>query len=248
MLPGRTPGIRYPNFDYMIRRFRVQEDSPIDKVLRESSLPRERDLVSKMTMVYEYPILQGPAKPASQVSLWQQAMDLVWAQREWADNAVSNTLNFRPRWSRIAIIKDDFENKLSFYTDLQFQSVGLARDMLHEKRDFWEDGDYRIVFNYQSKELIVKDELESIDVFQFNPNHEEDDVEAVLSAIAPLTKSVSLLPHSSKGAYPQMPEEGIDKVEYLQRVADLQPIDWSLFGGSDGLDERYCNTDTCTIQ
>jgi len=172
-LAGRTSGIGHPTFDYMIRRTRVQESHPICKVLIDSGLPYERDTYTDQTLCFEYPLHCGPAKPATEVSLWEQAMNLVTVQREWADNAVSNTLYFN------------------------------------------------------------KDEHQQI--------------EHVLSAIAPLIKSLSLLPHTEQGAFAQMPEEGITQQEYIKRVDALQAIDWSEYSGGDGVDEKYCDGDTCAI-
>jgi hypothetical protein len=84
-------------------------------------------------------------------------------------------------------------------------------------------------------------------IYEYDPKHEENDIEPVLSSIIPLCKSVSLLPHTAKGVYPQSPEEGITEEEYKERLADLKPIDWTSFGGSDGVDEAYCQGETCEI-
>ncbi len=240
-LPGRRSGIGHANFEYMIRRTRVQEGGPIDVILRDSGIPHEPDVFSKLTTVYEFPV-HVPGKPAGEVSLWEQAMTLVWVQREWSDNAVSNTLNYRPKWAKIDIIKDDFVHELSFYTDSVVSSIGLAKDLVREGRDWYETDDYRISFKYSKC-----GHLREIHVYRYDPRHEEDDIEPVLSAIAPLTKSVTLMPHSDKGAYPQMPEEGITKLEYLRRLSEITEIDWSKFGGSDGIDERYCDGERCEI-
>ena len=35
-------------------------------------------------------------RSVSEVSLWEQASIVAWLQREWSDNAVSNTLTFSP--------------------------------------------------------------------------------------------------------------------------------------------------------
>lgn len=140
-----------------------------------AGVPYEESLQTpESTWIFEFPILQGPAEPATEVSLWEQAMNLVLMQREWADNAVSNTL-------------------------------------------------------------------------YFNPKTERDDIEPVLSHIAPYTKSVSLLPHTAGGQYPQMPEQGISHLEYYSRKAAIKEIDWSTFFGGDGQDEKFCTGDSCSI-
>ncbi len=97
-LAGKTSGAGYPNFEYMVRRVRVQRNSPIHSILIKANIPFEADFFSKNTDVFEFPIQCGPASPCEEISLWQQAMNLVLLQREWSDNAVSNTLNFKPKW------------------------------------------------------------------------------------------------------------------------------------------------------
>jgi hypothetical protein len=87
-----------------------------------------------------------------------------------------------------------------------------------------------------------------MNIFEFDPTHEEGIIEKVLSLVVPQIKSCSLLPHSPKGAYPQMPEEGISPEEYQIRLKAIKPIDWSKFRGSDGLDEKFCNADSCSWQ
>lgn len=241
-LPGKRPGFSHDNFEYLIRRIRIQENSPIDLVLQDSGIPREPDEVSANTVVYEYPIHNIGAKTIDRVPLWEQAMLLVLIQREWSDNAVSNTLTFKPKWPKIREIKSNFEEELSQYTDTDVTMIGYARDVIREGRVTLETDEYRFIFGYEGKTL------KQINVYQFDPTHEEDEIEAVLSAIAPLTKSVALLPHSTKGAYAQMPEEGIDRAEYERRLNEIKPINWKAFRGSDGQDEKYCEGPLCERQ
>lgn len=171
-MPGRRSAIGHSNFRYQIRRIRVQQNTPIEQLLIDANVPHEPDAYSKQTTVFEFPVFTGDEREAAEVSLWEQAMNLVLVQREWADNAVSNTLNF-------------------------------------------------------------------------NRETESEHVAPVLAAIAPLTKSVSLLPHSTKGIYVQMPEEGISKEEFELRLSRIKDIDWSLLNGHDGEDERFCQGDAC---
>lgn len=174
-LAGRTSGLGHPTFHHTLRRIRIQEGTAVEAFLIAHGIPHEPDFYTKMTTTFEFPILQGPAAKAQDVSLWQQAMNLVLLQREWADNAVSNTLYFN--------------------------------------------------------------------------SDEADDVEAVLSAIAPMTKSVSLLPHTNAGCYPQMPEEGITQEEYAKRVVNLEKIDWRSFKAVEDTrdSDTYCEGDHCAI-
>ena len=69
----------------------------------------------------------------------------------------------------------------------------------------------------------------------------------MLAQFAPIIKSDSMLAHSNTGAYVQMPYEGITKEVYEERVANMPKIDWSSFGGSDGIESRFCTNDSCDI-
>ena len=93
--------------------------------------------------------------------------------------------------------------------------------------------------NYSSAEDFVNEIV--------NPETEVDELESVLSSIAPVTKSVSLLPHTPEGKFQQMPEQGITKEEYEKRVREIKKIDWAGYHGSDGQDEKYCEGDRCTV-
>jgi hypothetical protein len=88
----------------------------------------------------------------------------------------------------------------------------------------------------------------SVQLYEFDVKHEEDEIEAVMASIAPLIKSISLLPHTCQGSYYQMPEEGITEEEYNKRVSELKKIDWSKFSGSNGMDEKFCTSDQCELQ
>ncbi len=79
----------------------------------------------------------------------------------------------------------------------------------------------------------------------FDPQNEGPQVEHMLAQFAPIIKSVSMLPHSKKGAYVQMPYEGISKEAYEARLAAFPKIDWSGFSGSDGMESRFCTDDLC---
>ena len=233
-LPGKTPGMNHPTSKWTLRRVRIGERTAIAKILDDAGIPSEPDVVSMNTRVYEWPIVQGPARPAEQVTIWEQAMNLILLQREWSDNAVSNTLYFKPRWVLILESKE----APYFFDDLtEYVGEIEARQILNSQL-----AEHIIPGRYK-----IKLEYNRLRIYEYNPDHEEHDIEAVLSAIAPVTKSVSLLPHSPKGVYPQMPEEGITEVEYEERKSKIRKIDWSKLKGSDGEDEKYCQGDVCVI-
>lgn len=153
----------------MIRRVRVQANTPMEDILRRAGVPNEPDVYSDMTTVFEFPLYTGPEP--TDASLWEQAMDVVLMQREWADNSVSNTL---------------------YFTD-----------------------------------------------------EEAPELESVLSAIAPLTKSVSMARRDDH-LFKQMPEEGITPDEYARRVSQIREIDWSSYS-VDSQCEKFCDSESCEV-
>lgn len=240
-LPGKTSGIGYPNFLHTVRRMRVARGSTIAKILTEAGYPIEPDAVSDNTDVVEFPILQGPAKPATEATLWEQAMNLVTVQREWADNAVSNTLNFKPKWVLKKVINrsECLVTVIDTYTSVITEENAYKSTMVCNV-----DGHQKYKFE------IGPDQVH---IYEYDPRHEEGDIEAVLSSIAPLTKSVSLLPQTSAGVYKQMPEEGISEEEYENRLLKIKPINWNLLHQSNVVGpiaevDKYCDGDQCTIR
>jgi ribonucleoside-diphosphate reductase alpha chain len=223
-LAGKTSGIMYPNFKHMIRRTNVAKSHPVSEILIKAGVRYEQHLHEEQTWVFEFPIICGPAKPVPEISLWEQAINLALVQREWADNAVSNTLDFKPAWN--LILDETFDSR----NDAKVQRGILCID----------DNEFK-------SELIEIDERWNLKVYEYDPHHEENVVEEVLSFLVPITKSISMLPHTADGVYAQMPESGISEEEYNKRRESMKPIDWSQLSGSDGVDTRYCDGDYCTI-
>lgn len=234
---GRQSGAGYPTFEYTLRRMNVGEGTPIDKVLIKANIPFEDSVYTPNTHVFEFPIKQGPARPATEVTIWEQAMNVVLLQREWADNAVSNTLYFKPKWSKIVADIPD-------HRDVVELTNGDVIDLSNRTPN---TVSYQTRVGHRLYKVVRKHESQTTDISIYNPFHEEDQLADVLSHIAPLTKSVSLLPHSDTGIFAQMPEEGITKEEYERRLHQIRTIDWSEFEGSDGFDEKFCTGDRCTI-
>lgn len=241
-IAGKIGGIGHPTFKYTLRRTRVAKNSSIHPLLVEAGIPYEPCVNDQYTDIFAWPILQGPAPPAEEISLWEQAMNLVLVQREWADNAVSNTLYFKPKWVLINILTNEAEliDFLSEHSKDSDQLIETIVKMQNGELAF-ENEKYR----FDITEDEDSGEIVKVKIFRFNKNHEEDHIEPVLSAIAPLTKTVSLLPHSAKGVYKQMPEEGISEEEYSALKAALTRIDWSKLSNHDGEAEFYCQGDAC---
>ncbi len=198
----------------MIRRMRVQRGTQFASILIQANVPFEDDFYTLNTLCFEFPVYTGELEVAEDISLYRQAMNVALLQAEWADNAVSNTLNFKPKWRLISVEDDNLENSKA---------------------------------KFDPRFVKVVNEFGKRKIYHLNKDHEENDVEPVLSMIMPHVKSISLLPHSDKGCYPQMPEEGITKQEYERRVSEINEIDWSSFNSFDGVDEKYCDSDNCEI-
>lgn len=221
-LAGRVAGASYPTFTETLRRVNVRKGSPVDKVLQAAGVPFEVSVYTpESSNIYEFPIVQGPAPPATEVSVWEQAMNIVLLQREWADNAVSNTLYFRPRWFTVKICSS--EEEACQVLRVRAQAIPVPHS------------------------ATFSENLGSWVVQQFDSNHEEDQLEAVIASVLPYVKSLSFLPHSPIGIFKQMPEEGLTQEAYYERLSRMPKVDWSLLAGHDGTDEKYCEGDHCAV-
>jgi hypothetical protein len=229
-IAGLLAGMSHPNFEFMIQRIRMAVGSPACKLLIEAGIPYEPDLVSAGTLVFEFPLSHSDIKPADEVSLWEAAWNLVTLQREWSDNAVSNTLNFKPAWETIEICAYEKLGGMSKKYGVDFETG------LDHHGDTYQFGDYR-----------AKVKWGKIQIQKHNVYNEEQDIEKVLSSIVPHIKSLSLLPHSAKGAYAQMPQEGITEAEYHRRVSEIKPIDWTKLNNSIAEPELYCSGPVCEL-
>lgn len=223
-MAGRTAGISWPTFRHTIMNVRVSKLDSVCEILDAAGVPSEPEVFNPdNTLVYKFPVLQGPAKPAEEVSLWEQMNLLIMMQREWADNAVSNTLYFKPRWKLVDHQKQvTAEIGEEHYTD----SSGSYKKVVYIEK--WPGvGETRI----QAK------------IYKEDPNHEEDIIEQVLASGIGQLKSCSLLPHSSKGVYRQMPQEGVTEVEF----AKYKPVelDWTGSSGVTEVADLYCSSEGC---
>ena len=239
-LAGEIPGMGYKNFTHMIRRHRQAKNSSLSDALIAAGVPYEDDVVSANTLVFEFPLYVADGKEASEASLWEQAQHLMTLQKEWSDNAVSNTLNFKPAWPMVERVGcadeaavEEALTKLSKKYLVDF-SQGVRYNENYE-------------FNNHRCSVVKKWEKYEVQVFKFDPNHEEGDVETVLSNTVPHIKSLALLPHSSMGVYAQMPEEGIAKEEYERRLAQIKPIDWSTVRFNVAQPEVFCTAESCEL-
>lgn len=79
----------------------------------------------------------------------------------------------------------------------------------------------------------------------FQP-HEADKIKHALNYFQYDLKGISFLPKTEKGAYQQMPYEGISKEVYDEMVSKITRIDFSGIG-EDSTPEKYCDGEKCEI-
>jgi hypothetical protein len=250
---GRTSGAGYPTFLETLMRVKVAVNSPVYKILKRAGIKFEADVFDpKNTHIAQWPIKQGPAQPAEHVSLWQQAVLLTTIQREWADNAVSNTLYFRPKWvlTHHWSKQEDILRALRNVRKAAQVRADIA-NVFENKKPVVIEQEHRKFVLYFEKWPVEGSPGVNLKRYRFDPNHEEDIIEPVLASIAPLIKSCSLLPHAAKGVYRQMPQEGLSPAEYDTLVSQLCKFDWSGFTSQDvpeNEEDKYCSGGVCTIR
>jgi ribonucleoside-diphosphate reductase alpha chain len=122
---GVANGIHWPIHRYAIRRIIINKSDNIYTILSKAgyshepvveftkqenikdrkSYPKYKNFASEglvpvkseINEIFEFPIHLGKARPATQVSGWEQFAMLATLQREWADNAVSCTITINEK-------------------------------------------------------------------------------------------------------------------------------------------------------
>lgn len=240
---GAISGAAYANFNYMIRRIRQNINSPMTKLLIDAGVPYEKSVNEKDTYVFELPLYQ-PGKKASEVSLWEQMANVITLQAEWSDNAVSNTINFKPAWPVV--------ERLTIGDFGKYTTVDEATEYLTNKYgvDFNYGLSYSDTYSFKDLKIALKTEWGKpvVYLYKYDPTHEEDDIEKALSFAVPRIKSLSLLPHTSLGVYEQMPEQEITREEYNERLKALSSIDWDKLRNAEANNaDKFCTSDNCEI-
>jgi ribonucleoside-diphosphate reductase alpha chain len=88
---GCSPGMN-PHFaPHYIRRINIEDTSPLCAMLDAAGYPRERNVYSKTSYVYEFPMrASGPTS----FTAVEQLQNVLTLQANWSDNMVSNTIVF----------------------------------------------------------------------------------------------------------------------------------------------------------
>jgi ribonucleoside-triphosphate reductase len=96
LLAGVSPGMHHPIFQTYVRRVRIGVHSPVIPLLIEAGVPYEpSDSDPTNTLIFEFPIHMKNVRAQDQVSLSEHGLRLILISRFWADNAASNTSNYR---------------------------------------------------------------------------------------------------------------------------------------------------------
>ena len=85
----------------------------------------------------------------------------------------------------------------------------------------------------------------------FHPD-EAKEIPAMLRAFDGALKSVSFLPLSDLGVFPQSPYQKVRREEWEAMRKNLRPVNWDLlYDNPDGLEaegELYCESDGCFVK
>jgi ribonucleotide reductase alpha subunit len=114
LLAGVSSGIHYPHSKYYIRRVRIDKNSDLIPVLKESNYYMETDNRDKNTLVVDFPCkTNNYFKSKDDVSMWEQVGNAIDYQRYWSDNQVSITVTFKPEeMDQIPSLLEFCEDKL----------------------------------------------------------------------------------------------------------------------------------------
>jgi len=93
---GVSPGIRAPEAPYYLRLIQFEAASPLVSLLQEAGYHAEPSVYTPNSMVVYFPVHSHCVRGVSDVSAAEQLSMVVDMQRYWADNMVSNTIEYSP--------------------------------------------------------------------------------------------------------------------------------------------------------
>lgn len=118
-----------------------------------------------------------------------------------------------------------------------------------------------------STEVSVREQFETLELIQrcwadqsvsitlmAKKETERQEVEQILRDGIRRVKTLTVLPHTTEGVYPQSPYTGLTEEEYLERRAKLPIIDWSKlknYGASSDGDksaDAFCSSGACELR
>lgn len=237
-LAGCSSGIHAPEYSHYVRRIRLDAEWPGRTVLDAAGIPSEPEANDAWgTVVYEFPIKANhgwPVRTVDQVSMWEQAMLVMAAQRHWADNSVSVTVKFDPQRDG-----GDIEHLLALVAS-NVKSLSMLPIFKPEVKVL------RTAATTESGQTLLQG---GAPVWEETILWDDEAVKQATDLIARADPNDPFAPHIVKKVpYAQLPEEPITNEEYEARLAELRPLNWSSFTShDDGAGERYCTADACEI-
>ena len=94
-LVGCPEGVHHPiGGRYIIRRVRINENSDLVPYLIKNNVPHEKDTYADQTLVFSFPVDNGPCRPSTEVSMWEQLV--LTFSRYYSDNSTSITIMYDP--------------------------------------------------------------------------------------------------------------------------------------------------------
>jgi hypothetical protein len=96
LLNGSSPGMHAPHSEFYVRRQRIAKNDPLANELTAAGVPREECQYdsSGHTWVFEFPVHRPAIAYGSTEPIQDQFRRQLFLQENWADNAVSATLNY----------------------------------------------------------------------------------------------------------------------------------------------------------
>ncbi|MCA9879945.1 MAG: hypothetical protein KC442_19255, partial [Thermomicrobiales bacterium] len=237
-LAGCSSGIHAPEYAHYVRRIRLDAEWPGRAVLDAAGIPSEPEANDPQnTAVYEFPIQadQGwPVRTVDQVSMWEQAMLVMAAQRHWADNAVSVTVKFDQQRDG-----GDIEHLLALVAS-NVKSLSMLPIFRPEVKVL------RTATTTETGQTVLQ---RGAPVWEETTLWSDADVSQAMDLITQADPADPFAPHIIKKVpYAQLPEEPVTHEEYAARFAQLRPLDWRTFTShDDGAGERYCTSDACEV-
>lgn len=127
LLVGATPGIHYPEARWYWRRVRISRTSLLVKILMDAGYDVELSITDPETVVVKF-ASGDDIRPVSEVSIWEQTVNVVDYQTYWCDNQPSVTIKFKPEEAdQVPLILQAFEDRLKAISFLPHVNHGYAQ-------------------------------------------------------------------------------------------------------------------------
>jgi hypothetical protein len=161
-LAGVSSGIHHNTYKYCIRRIRMSSTIKLTEILKAAGYSHEIDQkAGEGTIIFSFPLHQGNARTAEEVSVWEQVSNLAMLQREFADNSVSCTLYFNPETEG-----HDLEHVLSHFAPV----IKSLSALPHTKAGVYKQAPYEKITEEQYHSMVAS--LKPIDLSQMTEEAE----------------------------------------------------------------------------